>query len=809
MRGDMDTQRIPVNIEDEMKNSYLDYAMSVIIGRALPNVRDGLKPVHRRILYAMHELGLVWNKPFKKSARIVGEVLGKFHPHGDTAVYDAIVRMVQDFSLRYPLIAGQGNFGSVDGDSPAAMRYTEVKLAHITEEILADIEKETVDFVPNFDESLQEPVIMPAVLPNLLLNGSSGIAVGMATNIPPHNLGEVVDGVVKVIENPQIEVEELLKIIKGPDFPTGGFIYGTKGIRDAYTTGRGLLRLRAKVEIEETKDREIIIVKELPYQVNKARLIEKIADLVKNKKIEGISDLRDESDREGMRIVIELKRNEMSQIILNQLYKHTAMQTTFGVIMLALVDNQPRVLHLKEIIIHYINHRKEVIVRRTRFDLDKTEKRLHILVGLIKALEHLDEIIELIKKSPSPADARGALMERFQFTHIQAQNILDMKLQRLTALEQDKIREEHQQLLKLKAELQAILDSEERVLGIIKDELLTIKEKYGDRRRTKIVEKSTEINYEDLIAEEDMVVVVTHAGYIKRTALSQYRIQRRKGHGVRGMTTKEEDFVEHLFISFTHDHIMFFSDIGRVYWLKVHELPLAGRQAKGNAIVNLLRLGPQEKITALLPVKEFVPNRFVTMATLKGVIKKTSLDAFSNPRSGGVIAISLDEGDKLISAKVTSGDQALFIGTKHGQAIRFHESQVRSMGRPARGVRGISLRYGDEVVGMEVLDKGATILTVTEKGYGKRTKVRAYPEKNRGGLGVKNIKITSKNGRVVGIIQVFESESIMLSTAEGTFIWMGVKDISVLGRATMGVKLQNLEESDKVVAVAKQVESED
>jgi DNA gyrase subunit A len=809
MRGEMELKRLPVNIEDEMKNSYLDYAMSVIIGRALPNVKDGLKPVHRRILYAMHELGLVWNKPYKKAARIVGEVLGKFHPHGDMAVYDAIVRMVQDFSLRYPLIAGQGNFGSVDGDAPAAMRYTEIKLAKITEEILSDIEKETVNFVPNFDESLWEPVVMPARLPNLLLNGSSGIAVGMATNIPPHNLGEVVDCIVKVIDEPQIELEKLLNIMQGPDFPTGGFIYGYQGIKDAYLTGRGLLCLRANTIIEQKKEREAIIVKELPYQVNKARLVEKIADLVKNKKIEGIADLRDESDRDGMRIVIELKRNEIANVILNQLYKHTAMQTTFGVIMLALVDNQPRILNLKEIIIHYINHRKEVILRRTKFDLKKTENKLHILEGLTKALKYLDSIIELIKKSASPTVARESLMSQYQFTQIQAQAILDMKLQRLTALEQDKIKEDYQQLLKLKAELMAILESEALVLNIIKEDLLLVKQKYGDKRQTKIIEKNPELNYEDLIAEEDMVVVVTHEGYIKRTALSQYRIQRRKGHGVKGMTTKEKDFVEHLFISSTHDYIMFFSDIGRAYWLKVHELPLAGRQAKGNAIINLLKLSPNEKITALLPVKEFNPDSFITMATSQGVVKKTSLDNFKNPRAGGVIAIKLDNGDRLISAKVTNGQQTLFIGTRNGQAMIFNEDQVRCMGRQARGVRGITLRSGDEVVGMEVADKGATVLTVTEKGFGKRTKTTAYPIKHRGGLGLKNIKITSKNGRVVGIIQVDAEESIMLSTAEGTLIWMEVTDIPVLGRATMGVKLQNIEESGKVVAVAKQIDSEE
>ncbi len=799
-----------INIEDEMKNSYLDYAMSVIIGRALPDVKDGLKPVHRRILYAMHELGMVWNKPYKKSARVVGEVLGKFHPHGDTAVYDALVRMVQDFSLRYPLVAGQGNFGSIDGDSAAAMRYTEVKLGNITEEILSDIEKETVEFTANFDDTLVEPVVMPARLPNLLLNGSSGIAVGMATNIPPHNLVEIVDGIILVIENPKLEVEELLTVIKGPDFPTGAFIYGLKGIREAFLTGRGQIRLRAKAQIEQLKDREAIIVNELPYQVNKSRLITKIAGLVRDKKLEGISDLRDESDRDGMRIVIELKRNEIANVVLNQLYKHTVMQTTFGVIMLAVVNKQPLVLNIKELIVHYINHRKDVIIRRTRFELDKTEKRLHIVDGLIRALEHLDEVIALIKRSSTPEMARKGLMEQFKLTIIQAQAILEMRLQRLTAMEQDKLKEEHQKLLAIEKQLQAILDSEALVLNLIKEDLLNIKQKYGDARRTVIVEESPEIDFEDMIVEEDMVVVITHGGYIKRTALTHYRIQKRKGAGVRGITTKEEDFVEHLFIRSTHDYIMFFSDLGRVYWRKVHELPLAGRQAKGTAVVNLLQLGAEEKITAFLQVKDFPADQFVVMATLKGVIKKTSLDAFSHPRAGGVIAIGLDNGDKLISAKVSYGEQKVLIATKLGQAMHFQEDQVRCTGRPARGVRGITLKPGDEVIGMEVVGKDDTILTVTEKGYGKRSKIGRYTIKHRGGLGVKNMKITPKNGQVVGIIQVLkENESVMLSTAEGTLIWMTVEDISVIGRATMGVKLQNLGNNDKVVAVAKLVETED
>jgi len=806
----MEAQKLPVNIEDEMKSSYLDYAMSVIIGRALPDVRDGLKPVHRRILYSMHEMGLVWNKPFKKAARVVGEVLGKYHPHGDMAVYDALVRMVQDFSLRYPLVMGQGNFGSVDGDSPAAMRYTEVRLERITEELLADIDKQTVDFVPNFDGSLEEPAVLPAKLPNLLINGSSGIAVGMATNIPPHNIGEVIDGLIRLIDDPEISVDELMKHIRGPDFPTGAFIFGTQGIKEAYRTGRGLVRLRARAVVETHKDRDLIVVNELPYQVNKARLIEKIAELVRNKKIDGITDLRDESDREGMRIVIELKKGEVPQVVLNQLYKHTAMQSTFGVIMLALVDNRPRVLNLKELCLEYLRHRREVVTRRTRFELEKAEQRLHILEGLLKALEHLDAIIGLIRKSSSPDEARSALMTKYNFTQVQAQAILDMRLQRLTALERDKLKVEYEELLKSSERLRAILGNEALLMEVIRQELLELKEKYTDPRRTVIVEESAELDIEDLIAEEDMVVVVSHYGYIKRSALNLYRIQKRSGQGVRGITTKAEDFVEHLFVSSTHDYILFFTDAGKVYWLKVHEIPQAGRQAKGTAIVNLLRLGSEEKITAVLPLKGFSPDKFVVFATSRGLVKKTSLEAFSHPRPGGILAIGLEEGNRLISAKITDGRQRIFLGTRFGRAIYFAEDEVRPMGRSAQGVQGIKLLEGDEVVGMEVVaDESATMLTVTENGFGKRTELGLYPMQHRAGQGVISIRVTEKNGNVVGINQVQADDSIMLITSSGTLIWMKVQDIPVFGRNSVGVRLQQLGAEDRVVAVAKLAEAEE
>lgn len=804
-----ESQRVPVNIEDEMKISYMDYAMSVIAGRALPDVRDGLKPVHRRILYAMYDLGLVWNKPFKKSARVVGEVLGKFHPHGDQAVYDALTRMVQDFSLRYPLVAGQGNFGSMDGDSPAAMRYTEVRLSSITEQMLLDIDKETVDFTPNFDESLEEPAVLPAKLPNLLINGSSGIAVGMATNIPPHNVGEVIDGVVMLIDNPHAEIPQLMEVVKGPDFPTGAYIYGYQGIKDAYATGRGLVQLRAKTHFEEGKDRTRIVITEIPYQVNKARLVEKIAELVKEKRLEGISDLRDESDRDGTRVVIELKRNEIAQVILNQLYKLTPMQTTFGVNMLALVDKRPCILNLKEVILLYIKHRKEVVERRTRFELKKAEAELHILEGLKIALDNLDEVIELIKKSSSPAEAREGLISRFELTKVQAQAILDMRLQRLTALEQDKIHERHTNLLMEVARLQAILDSEALLMNIIKEELLEIRGKYSDKRRSAIIPKEAELTLEDLIVDEEAVIIITHQGYIKRNPLRLYRLQKRSGQGMRGVTTKETDFVEDLFVCSTHAYLLFFSDLGRVYWKKVHEIPEASRQAKGTATVNLLPLAQGEKINTVMPIREFVDDKYLVMATKQGVIKKSPLSAYSNPRSGGIIAISLKEDDSLIDVKMSDGNQEIFMATYKGRAIHFHEKDARSMGRTAQGVRGIRLSAGDEVVGMEVVQPESTILTVTEKGYGKRTLSKKYPIHHRGGSGVINVKITKKNGSVIGIQQAAVDDTVMLITAAGTVIWMAVDEIPTIGRSTQGVKLQNLGSGDSVVAIAHLAEKDE
>ncbi len=804
-----ETQVLPINIEDEMRVSYLDYAMSVIAGRALPDVRDGLKPVHRRILYAMYELGLLWKKPFKKSARVVGEVLGKYHPHGDMAVYDALTRMVQDFSLRYPLVDGQGNFGSMDGDSPAAMRYTEVRLATITEQLLLDIDKDTVSYSPNFDESLEEPNVLPAKLPNLLINGSSGIAVGMATNIPPHNLGEIIAGAVMLIDNPHTEISELMEVIKGPDFPTGALIYGYKGIRDGFTTGRGLVQVRAKAAIEEHKDRGRIVITEIPYQVNKARLVEKIAELVKEKKLEGIADLRDESDRDGTRVVIDLKRNEIAQVILNKLYKHTPMQTTFGVNMLAIVDKRPRLLTLKDALLLYIKHRRDVVQRRTRFELNKAEARVHILKGLKIALDNLDEVIALIKKAASPRDANDGLMERFGLSKIQAQAILEMRLQRLTAMEQNKIHDEHTKLLMEIARLQAILENDALLMNIIKEELLEIKEKYADTRRTAIIPMEAELSLEDLIVDEDVVIVITHQGYIKRNPLRLYRLQKRSGHGMRGVTTKETDFVEHLFVCSTHSYLLVFTDTGRIHWLKVYKVPEAGRQAKGLPIVNLLPLGPEEKITAVIPIKEFCEDKFLVMATKEGTIKKSPLSEYSNPRTGGIIAISLKENDRLISVKLSSGNQDVFLGTRLGRGIHFKEADVRSIGRVGQGVRGIRLMAQDEVIGMEIVDVDSTILTVTENGYGKQTRLKKYPTIHRGGSGVINIKITKKNGAVVGIKQTSSDDTIMLITANGTIIWMATNEISVIGRSTQGVKLQNLAENDKVVAVAHLIEEKD
>jgi len=807
---DIAHEYIPVNIEDEMKRSYMDYAMSVIIGRALPDVRDGLKPVHRRILYAMNELNNDWDKPYKKSARIVGDVIGKYHPHGDMAVYDAIVRMAQDFSLRYPLIDGQGNFGSIDGDPPAAMRYTEIRMARLAGELLADIDKETVDFVPNYDESLMEPSVLPSKFPNLIINGSSGIAVGMATNIPPHNLVESIDALIALIENPEITVEELMKYLPGPDFPTGGFIYGKEGIRQAYETGKGVIQLRARALIERDRkgERESIIITELPYQVNKAKLIERIAELVQEKVIEGISNIRDESDREGMRVVVEIKRNEVAEVILNQLYKHTQMQTSFGIILLAIHQNQPKLLSLKEMLNLFLQHRLEVITRRSRFELRKAEARAHILEGLKKALDQIDSIISTIKASKNPKEAKEHLMQRFSLSEEQAQAILDMRLQRLTNLEQRKIVEEYEETIKLINRLKDILSSERLRLNLIKEELISIRDTFGDERRTEIVETVQEIRIEDLIAEEDMVVTITHSGYIKRNPISIYRSQHRGGKGKVGINIKEEDFVEDLFIASTHDFILFFTDAGKIHWMKVHELPQAGRLTRGKAIVNLLNLSPNEKVTTVLPLKDFSPGKFITFVTKKGIVKKTALEAYSNPRSGGIIAINLDEGDELISTKLTDGNQYLFIGTKFGKAIHFPESQVREIGRTARGIRGIRLSKDDEVVGMEVVYPHSQILTVTENGYGKRTEASQYRIQSRGGSGIFTVKRTSKTGNVIGIKTVVDEDELMLISNKGRIIRLRATDIPVQGRNTQGVRLITLEEGEKVVAMAKLAEKD-
>ncbi|MFA6141995.1 MAG: DNA gyrase subunit A [Candidatus Omnitrophota bacterium] len=798
-------------IEEEMKDSYINYAMSVIVGRALPDVRDGLKPVHRRILFAMRELGVEHNKPYKKSARIVGDCMGKYHPHGDAAIYDTIVRMAQDFSLRYPLVDGQGNFGSVDGDAAASMRYTEARLAHISDWMLLDIDKNTVDFMPNFDGSLQEPTVLPACLPNLLVNGSSGIAVGMATNIPPHNLREVAEAIVYVIDTPDCEPKDLLKKIKGPDFPTGGIIRGTDGIKNAYTTGRGIIRISAKAFIEEQKSgKEAIIIKEIPYQVNKANLIESIADLVQNKKIEGITDLRDESDKDGMRIVIELRRGINANVLLNQLYKHTQMQVTFGVIMLALVDGRPRVLNLKEVLDEFIKHRKTVIVRRTKFELEKAQDRAHILEGLKIALKNLDRIIKVIKESANPQIAKAELMKKFDLSDKQAQAILEMQLQRLTGLEVDKIEKEYLELIKKIEFLKSILASEKKVLEIVKDEMKVLVEKFGDDRRTEIAPAAEEFDIEDLIAEEDVVVMISHAGYIKRLPVSSYRKQRRGGKGVTGADIKEEDFVEHLFIASTHDYVLFFTNKGVAHWLKVHEIPEAGRTSKGKAIINLLALSQGENITAFVPVREFKEGRFLIMATREGNIKKTALTAYSNPRKGGIIGMGLEKGDELIEVQHTGGDDEILLATKSGKAIRFKESQVREMGRSAKGVRGIRLGKGDACIAMAVVRADQTVLTVTGQGFGKRTSFKEYRLQSRGGKGIINIKVTGKNGEAVGMKTVSDKDEIMLMTEKGMIVRSPIKDIRATGRSTQGVRLMKLDSGDKVASLAKIVpEDED
>ncbi len=795
-----------VPIEEELKKSYLDYAMSVIIGRALPDIRDGLKPVHRRILYAMHELGNVYNKPYKKSARIVGEVIGKYHPHGDAAVYDAIVRMAQDFSLRYPLIDGQGNFGSVDGDPPAAMRYTEVRMTKIASEFLVDIDKETVDFMPNYDSSLEEPVILPTKVPNLLINGSSGIAVGMATNIPPHNLTEVIDALIAIIDNPDISIDELIKIIPGPDFPTYGIIKGKKGIEDAYKTGKGSIVISGKAEIEELKGKKpAIVITEIPYQVNKAKLIEKIALLVKEKKIDGITDVRDESDRRGMRIVVELRKDAQPNVILNNLYKHTALQTSFGIILLGVLNNQPKVFNLKELLSYFIDFRKEIVTRRTIFEKRKAEEKAHILEGLKKAIENIDEVISIIRSSENPQIAKERLIERFGFSDKQAQAILDMRLQRLTSLERDKIVTDYEETLKLISKLTEILEKEEKLMEVIKEELIYIKKTYGDERRTKIEAASVEFDVEDYIPDEEMIVTITKHGYIKRTPLKVYRSQKRGGKGRSGITTKEEDVVKDIFVASTKDNLLLFTNRGKVYSIKVYELPQpVNVNAKGRAVVNLVNLEYGEKILSILPVKNFQENKYITMATVNGIVKKTDLKAFSNIRSNGIIAIILDENDQLLSAKLTDGNNEIFLGTYKGKSIRFSENDVRSTGRNSRGVIGIRLEKEDKVITMEVLDREGEILTVTEKGFGKRTPVSEYTLQSRGGKGIKLANITEKSGPIVEALQVKEDDEIILSTNKGKFIRISVNEIRVCGRVTTGVKLVNLDNADeKVVSVTR------
>ncbi|KAF4515976.1 hypothetical protein B566_EDAN000213 [Ephemera danica] len=793
-----------IAIEDEMKSSYLDYAMSVIVGRALPDVRDGLKPVHRRILFGMNEMGLAHNRAYRKSAKIVGEIMGNYHPHGDSAIYDTLVRMAQDFNMRYPLVDGQGNYGSMDGDSAAAMRYTEARMTKLAEELLADIDKETVDFGPNYDESLQEPLVLPTRVPNLLINGAGGIAVGYATNIPTHNLGEVIDGLLLLIENPDVTIAQLMKKIPGPDFPTAGFIYGMGGIKDAYETGRGLLKVRAKVNVEsdERTDRERLIVTEVPYQVNKAKLIEKIAELVQDERIKGIADLRDESsDREGVRVVIELKRGEIPLIVLNNLFKHTQLETTFGVIMLALVNNRPEVLNLKQILSHFLDHRREVIVRRTAFELRKAEERAHILEGLKIALDHLDAVIALIRRAQSPDEARAGLMSQFGLSEIQASAILEMRLQRLTQLERQKLIEEYKEVLKQIEYLKSILASPALVRKIIQDELAEVREAYKDERRTQIVKEEAEISLEDLIAEEEVVVTISHTGYIKRNAVSLYRAQRRGGKGKIGMGIKDEDFVETLFTASTHDSLLFFTDAGKVFWLKVHEIPEASRGAKGKALVNLLALSKDEKVTATMPVKEYRDDRFVVMATKQGVIKKTELSAYSNPRQGGIIALSLDQGDKLIAVHVTDGSREMLLGTKQGITIRFKEDDVRSMGRTAHGVKGITLEAGDEVIGMETITPDSTTAILT------RTPVNDYRVQGRGGKGIISVKTTERNGLAVGFLQVRDGDEIMLMAAKGKLLRCKVDDIREVGRNTQGVRVLDLDgEDDRVIGVARLAE---
>jgi len=799
-----------INIETEMKKSYLDYAMSVIIGRALPDVRDGLKPVHRRVLYAMRELKNDWNKPYKKSARIVGDVIGKYHPHGDTAVYDTMVRMAQNFSLRYMLVDGQGNFGSVDGDPPAAMRYTEVRMMRLAHEMMEDIDKETVGFVPNYDESLTEPSILPAKIPCLLINGSSGIAVGMATSIPPHNLTEVADAIAALIDNPGIACEELIKIVPGPDFPTAAIIHGKSGISEAYSTGRGKVKIRArvKVEIDKKNQNETIVVTELPYMVNKAVLIVKIADMIRDKQLEGIKYIRDESDRDGMRIAIGLKKDQVAKVVINQLYKHTRMESTFGIIFLAVVNNRPEILTLKEILEYFILHRKDIIVKRTRFDLKKAEARAHILEGLKIAIDNIDAVISLIKSSKSPGDAKNGLISKFSMTPIQAQAVLDMRLQRLTGLERDKIIDEYNSILKDITRFREILASEQLILNIIKDELTQIKNEYGDARRTEIIEETEDISIEDMIVEEDMVVTVSKDGYIKRTPASVYQAQGRGGKGKTAMGTKEEDFVAHLFVASTHHTFLFFTNQGKVYWCKVYDIPESGRTTRGKAIVNLLNFNEGEKLTTILAVKAFEPGSYVIMATKQGQVKRTDLMDYSRPRVGGIKALNLGEEDELIAARITDGTLNVFVCSAMGKSIRFHESDVRTTGRVAGGMRGMRLADGDRIVGMEVLTHGQTLVAVTENGFGKRTSIDEYPVHKRGGKGVIGIKTTERNGRVVTILIVDDADDLMLMTDTGKIIRTPISGISIISRNTQGVKLINRDPTEKVIGAARLVEKD-
>ncbi|MET0105045.1 MAG: DNA gyrase subunit A [Sedimenticola sp.] len=828
---------LPVNLEDEMQQSYLDYAMSVIVGRALPDVRDGMKPVHRRVLYAMNELGNDWNKPYKKSARVVGDVIGKYHPHGDTAVYDTIVRMAQPFSMRYMLVDGQGNFGSVDGDSPAAMRYTEVRMAKIAHSMLDDLDKETVDFTPNYDESESEPAVLPARIPNLLVNGSAGIAVGMATNIPPHNLTEVINGCVALIDNPEITIDDLMDHIPGPDFPTAGFINGARGIHEAYHTGRGRIYMRARTEIEtdDRNNKQRIIVTELPYQVNKARMLEKIAELVKEKRIEGITELRDESDKDGMRVVIELRRGEVAEVVLNNLYQHTQMQSVFGINMVALVDSQPRLLNLKQILQYFLRHRREVVTRRTLFELRKARERAHVLEGLAVALANIDEVIELIKAAPSPAEAKKGLLARhwqsgtvesmleragadaskpqdlepgygltekgYRLTETQAQAILDLRLHRLTGLEQDKILNEYSEILEKIKYLLDILASPERLMEVIRDELTAMQDQYGDERRTEIIKTRLDLTLEDLITEEDVVVTLSHAGYAKAQTLDTYQAQRRGGKGKTATSTKDEDFVDQLFVANTHDTILCFSSRGRVYWLKVYELPQAGRNARGKPIVNLLPLEQDERINAVLPVREYDENKFIFMATSSGTVKKTRLTDFSRPRASGIIAVDLRDDDQLVGVDITDGTKDVMLFTSAGKAIRFEEGKVRPMGRTACGVRGVKLEKEQRVISLIIAEEDQTVLTVTENGFGKRTPVSQFPVKGRGGMGVISIKTSDRNGDQVGAVLVDDSDEIMLITDGGTLVRTRVDDVSVMGRGTQGVTMIRLSKGEKLVGI--------